>query len=158
MEFMIYKDFLKIAKKIGDGGKCEVSIDGKKTKNAMLSRKDSEYGLFKNEWFILQNIVNWINAKDKKGYKYPYIILDNTTSDRIDYIRPLAKKAPQNKTTKSEKKDWILIKDFSPQNLCTKKECDDTIRKNLNMNLYALRISEKYKVVRTNDFTLEEVK
>lgn len=91
---MDYKDFLKIAKKIGDGGKCEVSIYGRKTKNAMLSRQDSKNGTFKNEWFILQNIFDGVDVKDEKGYRFSFIVTEDANCHAIDYLRPLAKKAP----------------------------------------------------------------
>ena len=101
MEFMIYKDFLKIAKKIGDGGRCEVSIDGVETRDAMLSRQDSKDGSLKNKWFILQDIVDGRYAKDKKCYKHSYIVMEYCDCYAIDYIRPLAKKA----TLKKEKSE-----------------------------------------------------
>lgn len=156
---MNYKDFLKIAKKIGDGGKCEVSIYGRKTKNAMLSRQDSKNGTFKNEWFILQNIFDGVDAKDEKGYRFSFIVTEDANCHAIDCLRPLAKKAPQKKTAKPDKKEWILtLSELEPEKVYTKKKRDDKIRKNPNMNLYAIRISKKYKVVRSNDFTLEEIK
>lgn len=119
---MTYKDFLKQAKLIGDGGLCEVSIDGRVDTQVMLTKQNSCGGFIKNKWFILQDVFDGIEAKDKKGYRYSYVVLGDSISSHLDFIRPL-KKNKRGTSPRGKSRRFIATKPSEQTRLDAIEKC-----------------------------------
>ena len=157
---MTYKEFNKIAEQIGDGGKCEVCIDGTHIQDALLTSQDSVSGSFKKEWYILQNKKSGFSAKDKKGYKYSWIVGGNLTAEEISYIRPVSPKKTEKKATKPV---WGVSIDGTVTIFTSIQKRDEFLLRAIpsfreRSSIFTFRITDYYKVVSKPVFALEEVK
>ncbi len=81
---MKYKDFLKIAERLGEGARVETEIEETVIKDARLHKED-------DYWYICQNKYDGSSCEDKLDYKYSYVVKHEGDAGDISYLKPLKK-------------------------------------------------------------------
>jgi len=78
---MKYEDFKKQAEKIGKGNRCITKKEGKEISDARLQKEH-------DSWYICQN--EWIGSecKDRLGYKFSWVVIEEYTAKEIEYLKP----------------------------------------------------------------------
>lgn len=81
---MTLKDFINQAEKIGAGNRVRTKIKDKEIEDAKLQYE-------RGAWYICQNQKNGGSCRNKLGYKYSWIVVDDYEAGKIEYLEPYTK-------------------------------------------------------------------